>query len=254
MADLSVSWKRAIVVGGSSGIGAALVSKLASQGSRVAIVARSSDSLHRLANELNAVMGDGVVLPFEHDVREWREVPGLFQEIARELGGVDLVIYAAAFQPDIAPDEYDTTKDASIVKTNLIGCIAWLNEAAIRFSRLHEGTILAISSIAGDRGRGGAPAYAASKGGLSVYVESLQHRLSQHGVTVTTVKPGYVDTRLTRGKEGLFWLISAERAADLILRAARRRASTAYIPARWRLVSVIVRSIPSRLLRMLKLK
>lgn len=251
MTDPSLPWKKVIVVGGSTGIGAAVTRRLAANGSRIAVVARRSDALHALAGELNGIVGEGTVLPYEHDVRDWEEASALFQDIASQLGGIDLVVYAAAFQPDVRPDEYDTGQDVAIIQTNLVGCIAWLNPAAARFGALKEGTIVAVSSIAGDRGRRGAPVYGASKGGLTVYMESLRNRLSQHGVVVTTVKPGFVDTRLTRGKEGLFWVVSPERAAELILRAARRRRSTAYVPARWRLVATIVRSIPSILFRRL---
>jgi short-subunit dehydrogenase len=71
-------------------------------------------------------------------------------------------------------------------------------------------------------------------------------------VRVLTIKPGFVDTPMTHGRSGLFWLISADRAAEIILKKARRGAVTAYVPARWRLMMFIIRSIPSRIFRYLK--
>jgi hypothetical protein len=68
-----------------------------------------------------------------------------------------------------------------------------------------------------------------------------------------TIKPGFVDTDLTKGMPGLFWLISPEQAAAKILATARRGSVTAYVPARWRLVGLIIRSIPSFLFRRLKI-
>jgi NAD(P)-dependent dehydrogenase (short-subunit alcohol dehydrogenase family) len=109
-----------------------------------------------------------------------------------------------------------------------------------------------VGSIAGDRGRVGNPVYNSSKAGLATYLEALRNRLSRRGVRVVTVKPGFVDTAMTRGLPGLLWLVSAERAAELVLRAARRGTPVAYVPARWRLVSLVLRSIPSVVFRRLK--
>jgi len=116
-----------------------------------------------------------------------------------------------------------------------------------------NGTIVGISSIAADRGRRGNPAYGASKAALDHFLEALRNRLSRYGVNVVTIKPGFVDTALTRGMPGLFWLISPDQAAAQILAAARRGSITAYVPWRWRLVGLVIRSIPSFLFRRMKI-
>jgi NAD(P)-dependent dehydrogenase (short-subunit alcohol dehydrogenase family) len=245
-------WKQALVVGASSGIGAALAKRLAAGGCQVALVARREAELARVCEEINAG-GDVRARAYPHDVRCVAEVPALFQQIAADLGGLDLVIYAAGVQPRVAADEYDTEKDRLIVEVNVIGAMAWLNEAARRFERAGAGTIVGISSIAADRGRRGNPAYGASKAALDHFLEALRNRLTQRGVTVVTIKPGFVDTDLTRGMPGLFWLISPDEAAERILAAARRGPATVYVPRRWRLVGLIIRSIPSFLFRKLKI-
>ena len=74
---------------------------------------------------------------------------------------------------------------------------------------------------------------------------------SSHGAYARAL--GFVDTDLTRGMPGLFWLISPDQAAAKILAAARRGSATAYVPARWRLVGLVIRSIPSFLFRRLKI-
>jgi decaprenylphospho-beta-D-erythro-pentofuranosid-2-ulose 2-reductase len=245
-------WKHALVVGASSGMGAALARRIAAADCQVALVARREAELAKLCGEINAG-GTIRARAYPHDVRCTDEVPGLFQQIAVDMGGLDLVIYAAGVQPRVAPDEYDTAKDRFMVEVNVIGAMAWLNEAARRFERAGAGTIVGISSIAGDRGRRGNPAYGASKAALDHFLEALRNRLSRKGVTVVTIKPGFVDTDLTRGLPGLFWLISPDEAAKHILAAARRGSVTAYVPARWRLVGLIVRSIPSFLFRRMKI-
>jgi len=243
--DPAGGFQHALVVGASSGIGEALARRLAADGAKVALVARREEDLRRIASEIDSAAGEKRAFVFPHDVLDFEDVPELFQEIARALGGLDLVVYAAGMIVPVEPDEYDTVKDLAMLRVNLLGAVAWLNPAADRFARLGRGTIVGIGSVAGDRGRSPNPVYGTSKGGLHTYLEALRNRVARRGVKVVTIKPGFVDTAMTRGKDGLFWLISADRAAEIILRATRRGAVTAYVPARWRIVMAILRAIPS---------
>jgi decaprenylphospho-beta-D-erythro-pentofuranosid-2-ulose 2-reductase len=240
-------WRHALVVGASSGIGAAVARQLAAGGGRVALVARRQAELEALARSLDdAGGGPGPrALAFAHDVTAYDEVPELFRTICRELGGLDLVVYAAGVMPRIAPDEYTFGKDRETVEVNVLGAMAWLNEAAQRFEAAGTGTIVGVGSVAGDRGRRGNPAYHASKAALDTYLESLRNRLARHGVRVVTVKPGPVDTPMTRGMDRLPFLVPAEDAARDLLAAARRGVRTAYVPARWRPIMFVLRNIPS---------
>lgn len=243
-------WKHAIIVGGSSGIGAALARRLSEQGVDVAIVGRRQAELERLRDEINATEG-GRAIELQHDVRKREEVPHAMQRLTRDLGGLDAIFYVAGVMPRVAPDEYDTRKDEEIMEVNTLGAMAWLNEAARRFEQTKGGTIVGVSSIAGDRGRRGNPAYCTSKAALTTYLEALRNRLSRHGVRVATIKPGFVDTDMTKGAQGLFWLIPPEQAADEIIAAAIGGRMTVYVPGRWRAVGTIVRMIPSFIFRRL---
>ncbi len=239
--------KRAIVVGASSGIGAALVGALAREGWRVAALARRGDELRALA-ETETGEG-GAVLVREHDVQDFEAVPALFEELVSELGGLDLLVFGAAVMAKIEEDQFDTAVDLEMLSVNLGGCVAWGNVAAVFFRSQRAGTIVGISSIAGDRGRRGNPVYGTSKAGMNHYLEALRNRLAQHGVHVCTIRPGFVDTAMTRGMPGLFWLISADEAARRILDAARRKVNVRYVPRRWFWVGLVIRSIPSFLFR-----
>ncbi|HEX6385652.1 MAG TPA: SDR family NAD(P)-dependent oxidoreductase [Anaerolineae bacterium] len=242
---------RALVIGASSGIGAALVRELVHQGYTVAAVARREARLAELCDAINTATGSTHALPYTHNVTDYGEVPGLFQHITSDLGGLDVIVYVAGVQPSVEPEEYEFEKDAAMIKVNLLGAIAWLNQAAIRFQRARQGHVVGISSIAGDRGRVGAPVYNASKAGLDTYLEALRNRLSRHGVTVTTVKPGFVDTVLLENAPKTLWVISPEEAARQIYRAVKRQKQLVYVPARWRVVSLIISNIPSFVFRRL---
>jgi short-subunit dehydrogenase len=80
---------------------------------------------------------------------------------------------------------------------------------------------------------------------MGTYLEALRNRLSRFGVKVVTIKPGFVDTVMTKGKPGVFWVISPQDAARQILSAAKSGATVAYVPKRWRYVMAVIRSIPS---------
>lgn len=245
-------FKYAIVVGASSGIGEALVRTLAAKGCRVAAVARREEELTRLAGDLGSEDGFAPVFPFVHDVERVDEAPELVQEIARTLGGLDLIVYAAGVSHRSDPSAFLTDLDLQILRVNLEGAVAWLNPVAERFGLLKQGTIVGIGSVAGDRGRHANPVYNASKAGLATYLEGLRNRVGRLGVKVVTIKPGFVDTAMTRGMPRLLWLISADRAAQIIVRKAERGVVTAYVPARWRALMWVIRSIPSFLFRRLK--
>ena len=241
---------RAIVVGASSGIGEALARRLAAGGAQVALVARRATELEQVAASIRSAGGQAQA--FVHDAARFDEVPALFEQVTRALGGLDLVAYAAGVMPAVIEGEYSPAKDRAMIEVNLLGAIAWLDQAAARFEAQRSGTLIGISSVSGERGRRNTPGYAASKAGMTAFLEALRNRCSRYGVNVVTVKPGFVDTAMTRGKPGLFWLISADEAARRTLALAARGSSAAgYVPRRWGLVMLVIRLIPSFVFRRL---
>jgi decaprenylphospho-beta-D-erythro-pentofuranosid-2-ulose 2-reductase len=235
----------AIVVGASSGMGAEIARQLAAKGSKVALVARRESELTALAAEINARSTDPLAFTYVHDVRCQEEVPALFQNICRDLGGMNAIFYAAGVMPRIMDNEYSFDKDRSMIEINVLGAIAWLNETAQRFEAAGSGTIVGLSSVAGDRGRRGQPVYCTSKAALDTYLEALRNRVGRAGVKVVTIKPGPVDTPLTKGLDKLPMVISATDAARQIIAASEKGKRIAYVPGKWRPVMAVIRSIPS---------
>jgi short-subunit dehydrogenase len=241
-----------LIVGASSGIGAALAREYARRGRPVGLVARREAQLAETAAACEAA-GAPLARRYLHDVRQQDEIPELFRRIDEELGGIDTFIYAAGVMADVAPDEFDFEKDQPVLEVCLVGAVAWLNQAAHRFQSLGAGRICGISSIAGDRGRRAYPSYHAAKAGLTTFLESLRNRLSVKGVSVTTIKPGFIDTVMTQGKEGLFWVKSPDEAATQIAKHIESGAQTRFVPGRWLAVSLVIRHIPSFIFRRLDL-
>ena len=105
----------------------------------------------------------------------------------------------------------DAGRDAETMQVNAVAAVCILGLAANYFGAARRGHLAAISSIAGDRGRKGNPAYNASKAALTTFLEGLRNRLFPLGVTVSTVKPGFLDTRMLDGRKGLLWVVARRR-------------------------------------------
>ncbi len=239
-------WRFAVVVGASSGIGREVCRQLAQSGCKVAAVARRLDRLEELAKEF-----PGLVLPFGHDVRNVEGVPGLFQEATKALGGLDLFVYASGVMPEVGFHEFNTEKDRLMVETNVTGLVAWVNSVADRMQNTKHGSIVAIGSVAGDRGRSKQPVYNASKAFLATYMEAVRNRVSRYGVKVVTVKPGPVATEMTQGLH-IRGAMPVEVAAAKVIRFAGKTGEH-YLKPMHRLVFYVIKRVPSPIFRRLKI-
>ncbi len=235
----------ALIVGASSGIGAALARRLVAQGYRVALVARRADELATLAADLMAGAGNQpVAAPYPHDVGDYAAAPDLFTRIASELAPLRVVIYNAGVMPPTTTGA-SFEDERAMMETNTIAAMRWLGLAADYFERAGGGTLVGISSVAGDRGRPGNGAYMASKAALSSYLDSLRFRLAPRGVRVLTVKPGYVATAMTESMRTPKRLTaSADNVATTVVRAIGRGKNVVYVPSYWRPIMWVVRRLP----------
>lgn len=242
--------KRALLVGASSGIGAALARLLASEGYSVALLAPRQELLETLCEEINRQSGGVRALAYTHDVRDYDSVPGLLTRIISDLGGLDLLVYVAGLNLPPGLEHLNFESDRRMMEVNVLGAMAWMTPAAALFKSQGRGQIAGISSVAGDRGRVGNPGYNASKAALSTYLEALRNRLSRHGVHVLTIKPGFVKTAMLKSAQGATpFAIEPEQAAADIYKALRRRSQLVYTPGRWRWLMLIIQHIPSFLFR-----
>lgn len=245
--------RRAIVVGASVGMGAALSKKLAKEGYVVALVARQKDKLNILCEEINQAEGETCALAYPHDVSNYQEVPALLQKIVADLGGLDTFIFMAGVNfPPGGNDKYNFENDRQMVEINLIGGMAWLSPVAEMFQAAKAGQIVGIGSVAGDRGRVGNPGYNTSKAGLATYLEALRNRLTRHGVNVLTVKPGFVKTEMLKAAVGPTpFAIPVEKAVDDIYKTMQKRKQSIYTPFFWQYIMLVIRHIPSFIFRKL---
>jgi NAD(P)-dependent dehydrogenase (short-subunit alcohol dehydrogenase family) len=143
-----------------------------------------------------------------------------------------------------------------VMRTNFEGPALLLGLLAEKFEARGSGAIVGVSSVAGDRGRGSNYVYGAAKAGLTAFLSGLRNRLSQTGVRVVTVKPGFVRTRMTAGMK-LPPLLTAEpqEVGEAIFKAAEgsRARDVIYVRPIWRLVMLVIKSIPEPVFKKLRL-
>ncbi len=243
--------RRAILVGSSRGIGAALARKLADEGYSLALLDYNAEPLQAICDEINSKSGEIRAIRYQHDVTEYSSIPDFLRKVVADLGGLDLFVYVAGYIyfPHVA--EYNFEQDRKMVEVNLLGAMAWMSQVAALFQSAKSGQIVGISSVAGDRGRIGNPGYNTSKAGLTTYLESLRNRLSRHGVNVITIKPGMVRTEMLAlpNAPRPVLAVTAGQAAQEIARAIRNRRQVVYVSGIWRWVMLIIRHIPSVIFR-----
>ncbi len=244
------SGRGALVIGASSGIGAAVARELAHRGYTLALVARNEDKLASLCGDLNDAAGRECARAYAHDVRDYDAAPALLRQIVTDLGGqmLQMVVYTAGIMPppDSATGDWPFEDERAMLETNTIGAMRWLGLAADLFTARGSGTLVGVSSVAGERGRRGNSAYQASKAALTTWLESLRYRLKGSGVRVVTVKPGYVATPMTAAlKLPARATISPEEAARHIVSAAERGRAVAYVPGYWRPIMWTIRQLPA---------
>lgn len=243
--------RRGLILGASDGLGAELARRLAANGYSLALLARSKEKLDALCRELNSKGGNA--RSYVHNVTDYDKVPSLLLKIAADLGGLDTVIYVASInQPPGGIDKYNFANDRQMVEVNLIGAMAWLTPVAEMFQAAKTGQIVGISSVAGDRGRVGNPGYNTSKAGLTTYLEALRNRLTRHGVSVLTVKPGFMKTEMLKAALGPTpFAIEPSQAAAHILKAMQKRKQVVYTAPIWRWIMLAIQHTPSFVFRKL---
>jgi decaprenylphospho-beta-D-erythro-pentofuranosid-2-ulose 2-reductase len=232
-----------LVLGATSSIAIATMRLLAAPNRHFMLVARNSDRLTAVAQDLLARGASAVdtwVMDLD-DATGHVEMLGIAQQ---RLGKIDLALIAHGVLGDQQAAEASFETAAAILHTNFISTVSLLTWLGNYFQTQRGGTLAVISSVAGDRGRKSNYVYGASKGALNIFLDGLRNRIDRDGVQVLTIKPGFVATPMTAHvpKNALF--ASPEQVGKGILKAVDKRNDIAYVPWFWSLIMMLVCAIP----------
>ncbi len=242
-----------VLTGATSPVARALAELFARDGWRVVLAGRNREELERTAADLRIRFGVMVhVVDFEATALDRHEA---FWAACLDAcqGKIEACIACHGLLIDQAEAERDPALAVRLIEVNYTSVVSILERAAAHMAERRSGTIAAISSVAGDRGRKSNYLYGAPKAGLSTYLEGLRYRLWPAGVHVLTIKPGFIDTPMTWGKVNPRLAASPARVARDIHRALQRRRGVIYTPWPWRWVILIIRNIPTIIFRRMKI-
>jgi len=245
--------KYVAIFGASSVLARAIAAELAQRGYGLVLAGRERDEVEAVASDIHlrhgvkthAVPFDAT--EFETHGRSWEECRSV---AADSIIGVFVCFGYLGTQTET---EKSTQETRRTIDVNLTGATTILLWAANYLAGKQEGFICAISSVAGDRGRQSNYVYGAAKAGLTTFLQGLRNRLHRSGVTVTTVKPGFLDTHMTYGRPGMFLVAPPEKAARKIVRAALKGQHTIYVPGFWRCIMTIICAVPETIFKRLRL-
>lgn len=244
--------QKILILGATSAIAQATARLFAAEGAAFCLVGRGAERLEIVAQDLTA-RGAASVSCLTADLGACENHLKLIQRADAQLGGLDLALIAHGTLGDQAAGQADFAIALNELQTNFLSAVSLLTHLANLLEPRGRGALVAISSVAGDRGRQSNYIYGAAKGGLSIFLQGLRNRLAPAGVRVLTIKPGFVDTPMTAGfTKGPLW-VGPEVIAACIHRGLARGREVIYAPWFWRYIMLIIRAIPERLFKRLKL-
>ncbi|SFS07836.1 short chain dehydrogenase [Dyella sp. OK004] len=244
--------QKVVIIGATSAIAEATARLYAARGAQLFLVARNAARLDDISADLR-VRGSQDVFHASLDVNDLHEHARVINQIWTTLGHVDVALLAHGTLPDQVQCETSVDVAMKEFATNGTSTIALLTAMASRFEAQRKGVIAIISSVAGDRGRQSNYLYGSAKAAVSAFASGLRQRLSKVGVNVLTIKPGFVDTPMTRDfKKGALWA-KPDGIAHGIVRAADRGRSVVYLPWFWLPIMLIIQHIPEFVFKRIKL-
>lgn len=234
--------KRIVIFGSTSAIAQAFARHYAAEGARFFLVGRTPDRVEAVAADLRvrgAVEVTTALADFSNpDCRP------LCAAAKQSLGGLDIALIAHGQLTDQPACEADAAKLQETFDVNFLSHAQLLLELANILEAQGSGSLVAIGSAAGDRGKKSNYIYGSAKAGIAVLQQGLMARMRGKGVHVLLVKPGFVDTPMTAEfKKGLLW-IGPDRAASSIVAAINARRTTIYVPFFWRFIMLGLRALP----------
>ncbi|MFN4258615.1 MAG: SDR family NAD(P)-dependent oxidoreductase [Gemmataceae bacterium] len=234
-----------VVTGAASGIGRAVCRALAHEGACLGLLDRDAEGLDTLVAELRVGGTDCAAAPV--DVRDRFALHKVMEEIAAQLGPVDIVIASAGISAVTLVDDLDVEMTEKMIQVNLMGVANTID--AVLPSMLARGTghIVGIASLAGRRGMPFSAAYCASKAGLIAYLDGLRPGLRQRGILVTTILPGFVRTPLMERDliKPPVSMMTPEQAAGYVVWAIHRRKRVYAFPFTSRCFMGMLRWLPA---------
>ena len=239
-----------LILGAASDMAIAIAKKFGSAGWEIQLAARHPDRCSDQAADLRIRYGVNCrVLAF--DALDFNSHKAFFESINPK---PDVVACVFGYLGDNEKGLADWEEAKRILDTNYTGAVSILNEVSVSFEKRNSGTIVGISSVAGERGRQSNFLYGSAKAGFTAYLSGLRNRLAHAQIHVMTVQPGFVYTRMTEGLP-LPKMLTADpsEVGEAVFIGVKKKKNIIYVRWFWRWIMLIIKSIPEGIFKKLKL-
>lgn len=239
-----------LILGATSDIGIAIAKKFAAQKYNIQLAARKPAQLDAVQSDIQIRYGvDCTIHAF--DALQYHTHSLFFDNLSPK-PDVTISIFGIMDEEDEAFETWNLTQ--RMIDTNYTGAVSILNVAAKFYLKRKKGTIIGISSVAGDRGRASKLIYGSSKAAFNAYLSGLRNKCYNDNVHVMTVKPGFVYTRMTENMKLPPLLTSTPgQVADIVFKSFEKRKNVIYIKWFWRYIMLIIKNIPEFQFKKMKL-
>ena len=242
--------KTLLLLGAKSDIGIAIAHKFAKEGFNIQLAARNAETLEEDCSDIKIRYNKDATF-HELDALDINSHKNFISSLPKL---PTIAVSAIGILGNQEQDEKNVKKSIEIIRTNFEGIISILSYIANDFQIRGSGTIIGISSVAGDRGRASNYIYGSAKAGLTAFLSGLRNRLHPFGVKVITVKPGFVRTKMTSHINLPNILTTCpKKVADSIYLAYKYRKNIIYIKPIWKYIMQCIKMIPELFFKRLKL-
>lgn len=239
-----------LIVGATSAIATAVGKIYASRNSAMFLVGRNEEKLTSLSEQF-LQLGAARVGVFVTDLNNKASHDVMIETAVERLGDIEVALIAQGSMPSKTGLEMEVDEVLDSMVTNTLSVVSVAHRVATVMRNQGKGSLVVLSSVAGERGRRSNYVYGSSKAALTAYCSGLRAEMAAHNVNVLTVKPGVVDTPMTQDKK-VPLKANVDGVAKDIVRATDQRRKTLYTPWFWRWIMLVVRNIPEWLFMKIK--
>ncbi|MEI6892681.1 MAG: SDR family oxidoreductase [Pontiella sp.] len=242
--------KNILILGATSDMAQAIAKKYAAEGWSLSLAARKVEMLKPIASDLQ-VRSSAEIQILEFDATDFSNHRNFYDALIPK---PDVVIAAFGYMSDQDEVRSNLEEIRRTIEVNFTGMASILSVVADDFEQRGSGTLVAISSVAGDRGRQSNYIYGSAKAGLSAFLGGLRNRLANKGVHVMTVKPGFARTKMTENMELPTALTaSPEQIAEAVFQGVEKKRNVVYTLWMWRFIMLIIMNIPEFIFKKMKM-
>jgi short-subunit dehydrogenase len=233
--------KNILILGGNSDVAKCLALDFARLGSNLILTERKNGQLAKFSNDLESNFDITCKIKFL-DIIDFKSHNDFFNETKEN---ISIVVSCIGFLDEQKKSEIDFKQCLNSIQTNYTGLVSILNLYANHFENNNFGTIVGLSSVAGERGRVTNYIYGSAKAGFTVYLSGLRNRLFKKGVNVITIIPGFIMTKMTAHLPlNKFLTVNPADVSLVIINSIKRNKDIVYVHTLWRFIMIIIRNIP----------